>query len=193
MAAANSNRPPVAARSSNGTPLYEVVCPSCGSTRLGDARRLGKRCLACSLKERNTTHGLSAHPLYKLIKSVQARCDYPSASNYKYYGGRGITICDEWRREPQSFIAWAESNGYSPGLELDRKDVNGPYSPENCRFIAHATNSRLRRNARCTEDVAARIKKALANGMTPKEAAELCGVPHMVAWHISKGNTWRDA
>lgn len=190
MAAANSNRPPVAGRSPNGTPLYECRCASCGAIRLADYRKLGKLCHPCAMRG-NITHGLSKHPLYKLLKNVEARCYSASASHYEYYGGRGITVCDEWRTDPAAFVAWAEAHGYAPGLEIDRVDTDGPYSPSNCQFIAHAPNSRKRRNARCDEATARKIKESLAQGMTPAAAAALHGVPKMVAWHISKGNTWR--
>jgi hypothetical protein len=193
MADANSNRPPVAGRSSNGTPLYECKCPSCGVVRIADSRRLGKRCLSCTLKERNTTHGLSNHPAYKLLKSMEVRCNYPSASNYEYYGGRGIKVCQEWSENPASFVAWAEANGFAPGLEIDRIDTDGPYAPWNCQFIRHAPNSQKRRNAKCNAEIARAIKGYLAQGIHYKEAALLAGVPPMVAWHIGKGRTWRDA
>ena len=190
MADANSTRAPDA-RSSNGTPLFNNPCPDCGIVRLSDIRRLGKPCHPCAQKRRQT-HGLSNRPIYRLLKSMQARCDYPSSSSYKYYGARGITVCEEWRSNPAAFAAWAEANGYAQGMEIDRKDVNGPYTPWNCQFIAHAQNSRKRRNARCDESTALGIKSALADGLHYKQAASRFGVPPMVAWHISKGNTWRD-
>lgn len=52
------------------------------------------------------THGLSGHPLYKLLNNMIARCTYPSATHYAYYGGRGIAVCDEWRTNP---AAWPRS------------------------------------------------------------------------------------
>lgn len=191
MAAANSILVPVA-RSSNGTPLYECVCPDCGSVRLNDKRKIGNRCAACAAKGRRT-HGMSGAPLFKLLMGVRARCEQPTATHYAYYGGRGISVCKEWVEDPREFSLWAEANGYQKGLELDRIDVNGPYAPWNCRFVDHKTNSRSRRNARCNLETASRIKADLASGMSYREAAELAGVPAMVAWHISKGNTWKDA
>jgi hypothetical protein len=124
---------------------------------------------------------------------MEARCRYKSASGYKYYGGRGIRVCDEWLKDPASFVSWAVENGYRSGLEIDRKDVNGPYAPWNCRFISHVDNSRVRRNAKCDVERARVIKTALARGMPVPDAARAAGVPRMVAWHISKGNTWKDA
>lgn len=193
MADANSTRPPVAGRSSNGTPLYECICSSCGGVRLADYRKLGKRCHPCAMRERNTTHGLSSHPLYKLLKNIEVRCYYPSATNYEYYGGRGISVCDEWRNDPATFVKWTEGNGYSPGLEVDRIDNDGPYAPWNCRFVSHVANSQLRGNAKCDTQRARQVKNALASGSSVKAAAKAVGVPYMVAWHISKGHSWRDA
>lgn len=180
-----------AARSPNGTPLFENPCPDCGAPRLSDRRRLGKPCGACSNKRR-ATHGLVGHPLYKLLQGMRVRCEYPSATNYAYYGGRGIRVCAEWRDDPASFVAWAEANGYRPGLEVDRIDANGDYEPDNCRFVSHAKNSRRRRNARCTEAQAAMASQLLGRGLSVSAAAKEAGIPYMSAWHIAKGNTWRN-
>lgn len=178
-----------AGRSSNGTPLYDNPCPSCGKDRLSDSRKLGKLCMACSNKSR-ATHGLTRHPLYLRLMNIKARCTYPSATNYAYYGGRGIKVCEEWLSNPKSFVEWAEAQGWTPGLEVDRIDNDGNYDPSNCQLVDHATNSRKRSNARCDERKAAEVKSALASGMSVKEAAQKAGVPYMSAWHISKGRSW---
>jgi hypothetical protein len=82
---------------------------------------------------------------------MKKRCYSPKDLAYKNYGGRGITICDEWRASPACFIEWAIQNGWRRGLEIDRRDNNGPYSPLNCRFVTRATNSRnTRRNVHLT-------------------------------------------
>jgi hypothetical protein len=182
--------PPVVARSSNHTALFECVCPDCGKVRIQDRRKLGKPCPACSAVRRRT-HGLCKDPLYKLLKNLQVRCNYPSASNYEYYGAKGVKVCDEWANDPAAFVKWARENGYRPGLEIDRIDVNGPYAPANCRFLSHAENSRRRSNSRCDAETAATIKQMLAGGARIQEVASATGVPYMSVWHISKGNTWR--
>ena len=146
--------------------------------------------MSCANKRR-ATHGLSNHPLYRKLKNIKVRCTYPSASNYAYYGGRGIRVCDEWAGNPAAFVEWALANGYRPGLEIDRIDVDGDYEPGNCRWIPHVLNSRLRRNARCNEAKAQQVRDALSAGASLKDAARDADVPHMVAWHIVKGNTWR--
>lgn len=178
------------ARSSNGTPLFKTSCPDCGVERLIDARRQGGPCRSCSNKRR-ATHGLVGTPLFKLLNNIKSRCYYSTASGFKYYGGRGIRVCDEWLASPQSFVDWAMANGYSQGLELDRKDNDGPYAPWNCQFITHAKNSQKRRNARCDIEAAKNIRESLHGGMSVRAAAEKHGVPYMVVWHIKKGNTWK--
>lgn len=180
------------ARSSNGTPLFECICPDCGLVRIQDKRKIGSRCHPCAMRKR-VKHGKSGTPIYRLWAGMIARCTYPSASHYKYYGGRGIGVCEEWRRSPEAFFEWAESNGYAEGLELDRIDAAGDYQPSNCRFITHQENSRLCRHVRCTPEKAAQIKRLIADGSSVGDAARVVGIPYMSAWHISKGHTWRDA
>ena len=89
-------------------------------------------------------HGESKTPLYRLWKAMVRRCESEKAHNYKWYGGKGIRVCDDWRNDYTSFRDWAHANGYARGLELDRKDSDGPYSPENCRWITKKTNIRNR-------------------------------------------------
>jgi hypothetical protein len=66
---------------------------------------------------------------------MKARCYRKSTAPYARYGGRGITVCDEWRNSFTSFRDWALSNGYAEGLSLDRIDYNGNYEPSNCRWV----------------------------------------------------------
>lgn len=179
------------ARSSNGTPLFKKTCPDCGSISMADRRRLGKPCHPCAMKRR-ASHGLSSHPLYRKLKQMQARCNYPSASGFAYYGGRGIKVCDEWLRDPEAFVAWAEESGYEEGLEIDRIDPDGDYEPSNCRFVPHVVNSRARRNRRCSAEQAAVVRLELANGQSVSEAAKVARIPYMSAWHIAQGNTWKE-
>ena len=63
-----------------------------------------------------------------------ARCYDPEHVGYKYYGGRGITICEEWKDDFLNFYDWAMANGYRDDLTLDRIDVDGKYEPKNCRW-----------------------------------------------------------
>lgn len=176
------------ARSSNGTPLFNNPCPKCGVFRLSDRRRIGKPCPKC---KRNGTHGLTHHPLYRVLTNMVSRCIYPSASNYEYYGGRGIKVCEEWRNKPEVFIPWAIENGWEPGKEIDRIDNDADYEPSNCRFVSHADNSRCRSNARINAETAKQIRELIESGLTVQDVSTRTGAPYMVVWHIAEGNTWK--
>lgn len=84
-------------------------------------------------------HGLSNNKIYRKLDSIygtiKCRCYNPNNKKYKNYGGRGITICEEWKNDFMSFYNWAINNGYKEGLSIDRINVNGNYEPNNCRWV----------------------------------------------------------
>lgn len=98
----------------------------------------------------NRKHGYStAEPrLYRIWKTMKARCNNTHRAKFAIYGGRGIRVCDEWSKSPAAFVEWALDNGYRDGLQIDRIDVNGGYSPDNCRWVTPLQNARNRRNNR---------------------------------------------
>lgn len=93
----------------------------------------------------NLKHGFHGHKLYSVWNSMNRRCYEWTNKNYKYYGERGIKVCDEWVNDAGSFCNWALSNGWEEGLQLDRKDNDGDYTPDNCRFVTCAENNRNKR------------------------------------------------
>ena len=127
-----------AGRDSNREILYRCQC-ECGRLDIikGSALRAGrnKQCNSCAAKQtRNKLkHGLSKTSIYQSWKSMMHRCYHPHNPGYHTYGGRGISVCDEWKN-PEKFYQWAISNGWQKGLSIDRINVNGNYEPSNCRW-----------------------------------------------------------
>ena len=91
-------------------------------------------------------HGLCKHPLNIVWCGMKERCNNPNSENYKWYGGRGIRVCEEWNNNFYSFYTWAINNGWEKGLELDRLDNMKDYCPENCKWVTHKQQCRNRRS-----------------------------------------------
>ena len=91
--------------------------------------------------------------LYSIWKAMKVRCYNPNFRAYSRYGGRGITVCDEWLHDFPAFREWAIQNGYSDNLTIDRIDNSKGYSPENCRWVSYKTQANnTRRNIVVTID-----------------------------------------
>lgn len=98
--------------------------------------------------KRKAKHGLCHHPLYSVWQGIKERCYSKSHSKYNRYGGRGISVCDEWREHFKSFFDWAMKQGYQKGLEIDRINNDGNYTPKNCRMATRQMNTRNKSNNR---------------------------------------------
>lgn len=86
--------------------------------------------------------------LYWVWVAMRNRCNNFNNYSYKNYGGRGIRVCSEWDQSFESFKSWALLHGYKEGLSIDRKDNNGDYSPENCRWVNLKVQHRNQRVSR---------------------------------------------
>ena len=86
--------------------------------------------------------------LYQIYTSMKDRCYRANARDYAHYGAKGIRVCSEWLASFDAFRDWALQNGYADNLTLDRKEVSGPYSPENCRWSTYKEQANNRSNTK---------------------------------------------
>lgn len=134
-----------------GTKRRKFLCQcECGNQKLvqlGHLKTGHTVSCGCFHKEtfNNYKHGLRSHRINVIWRGIRQRCLNTNNSRYKDYGGRGISMCNEWLEDFMSFYNWAISNGYSDQLSIDRIDVNGNYEPSNCRW---ATASEQNKNQR---------------------------------------------
>ena len=132
---------------------------------------------------------LATHPFYACWYNMHQRCHNPQNAAYKDYGLRGIIVCPEWGEfdafYADMFATWAQ------GLEIDRIDNNGPYSPANCRWVTRAVNCRNTRDTKLTAEEADYIRQMKGKKTNKALAAEfgisashVCRIQNGIKWHV---------
>lgn len=133
--------------------IYKCRC-ECGTEKEFTAVRLRTKNVqscGCLRRDHFRKHSLSETRPYKIFQGMKKRCYNLNEPNYKDYGAREITICNEWLNDVQTFYDWAMNNGYKDGLSIERLDFNGNYEPKNCTWIELKKQGRNRRNAHSIE------------------------------------------
>lgn len=143
---------------------------SCGCLRIERA--------VSAVKLSNRTHGMEKSPEYRIWIDMRRRCHDERRPDFKNYGARGVTVCEEWRNSFEAF--YRDMGPRPPGTTLDRLQNAGPYSPQNCVWAARKTQERNKRSNRIVEYQGQR--------MTLTEAAERAGVNYYTAHgRLSRG------
>ena len=130
--------------------LCRCTCGETKTIRAGDLLSERTKSCGCLNKElpqaRRVTHRQSYSRLYRIWQGMKRRCTNEKVVDYKYYGGRGIDVCDEWFSNFALFSNWAKANGYNEELTIDRKNNDKGYSPDNCRWATMKEQSNNKRN-----------------------------------------------
>lgn len=114
-----------------------------------------------------------------IFKNIKQRCYNIKCKDYRWYGEKGIGVCNEWLNNPKLFEEWAFNNGYSDNLTIDRIDENKDYCPENCRWITLENNSKYKSTTSLIK-----INEEIHSG---KDWAKILGVgPNLINTYIRK-------
>ena len=167
---------------------WKVKCSECGKVFLKYQSVINtSNCKECGNKKaakKREKHGMWKHRLMSIYLSCKQRCYNKNHKQYKNYGGRGVTICDEWLNSFEAFIEWAFNNGYEDHLELDKDELCNQlginpkiYSPQTCKWIPKSVNaiSNLRQDNRTKlsyENIIQIIKDYNNKVFTVKELAK---------------------
>jgi|GEM_PF-1346901 len=137
-------------------PFVECRC-ICGRIRFYNQRSIDYfNRISCGCKKKGLNSAVATHlgtgtRLFSIFNNMRQRCYNKNSYGYKWYGERGITVCDEWNYNFYNFKLWALNNGYSEDLTLDRINANDNYEPENCKWSTAKEQSNNRRNNRIIE------------------------------------------
>jgi hypothetical protein len=135
-------------------------------------------------------YGLDKEKLYSVWKALRKRCCNKNNNDYKYYGGKGVSVYKEWD-DYQVFKKYCLDNGWRPELEIDRIDNNGNYEPGNCRFVSHKKNSQTRSTSKLTQTDADGIRLLYSTGRyTQQELSIIYKISRPNVANVLINNIW---
>ena len=166
-------------------------CPRCGD-QVEKLISNGIKSKTCGCLSRERYHGMHGSKLHKLWDGMKQRCLNKKHQSYMYYGGRGIIVCNEWL-EFKPFYVWALSNGYREDLQIDRRENEGNYTQENCRFVTSAINNQNRSSTKLSKKDVSEIRHIYKKGqIKQKDIAKLYMVSGSMVNFIVKNKRWKE-
>lgn len=169
---------------------WKCLCTCGNTTILAGSTLTSTHTISCGCRKKETEqencfkvkHGKKGTRIYHTWRDMKDRCLNPNRNGFENYGGRGITVCEEWKNSFETFYEWAMSSGYRDNLTIERIDVNGNYCPENCTWATKQEQSMNKRNT----------VYITFNGETHnlKEWAEITGIPYPTLRSRWKSKKW---
>ena len=143
------------------------------------------------MNKRNYKHGESYARLHNIWGLMKQRILNPNSKNYKYYGGRGITICPEWTNDYIVFRDWALTNGYKEGLQIHREN-DGNYEPDSCKWVTRTENLRHTRKT-ITMEIADEIRDLYKTGnFSMQELGNKYSISKQMISYILNNKNWKN-
>lgn len=136
-------------------------------------------------------HGLSQTRLANILDNMKSRCYRPNNKSYKYYGGKGIKICDEWLNDNSIFFKWAISNGYNETLTIERKNIKLDYTPDNCKWATPLEQAQNKSTVLGKEKVL-EIRNLIKQGELHKNIANQFNVNKSTIMKISTKRSYKN-
>lgn len=124
--------------------------------------------------------------IYGVWKDMRRRCENPNRDDYSRYGGKGIKVCDEWVNSFRAFWEWSMTHGYQEGLQIDRIENDGDYSPTNCRFVTNLENCRNRPQFKRTDVTIESVTEILKTTSNLSEASRLSGLSRTLIRRVAR-------
>lgn len=138
-------------RTKRGDILYKIKCKECGYEKCACYWDIAgnKTIYTCTHLTRRKLSSAEPtkwnnHRIGNIFNAMKQRCYNKNDKNYRWYGAKGVKVCNEWLNNPETFEEWSLQNGYADELTIDRVDEDKDYSPDNCRWIPHVDNTKYK-------------------------------------------------
>jgi len=171
--------------------MWNCAC-SCGGITIvagGSLQSGNTRSCGCTRGAAIAKHGMTKTRIYRVWINMKRRTSNPNHGHYHRYGGRGISVCNEWQ-DFVPFQAWATSNGYTDKLTIDRIDNNGNYKPSNCRWATRAEQAQNTSLTKLTEDDIPVIRVMVNDGWSKRKVSKLFNVSDNTISSIVNDRKW---